>query len=1032
MRTGAIFARGSCRALKWMALLGVVFALGAGSAAAQAKPNKPVLTVKGSSATEVTLTWTVPSGGPAITGFQTQAGDAPVAFTDTSPTPADVTPAGGGTRTIDLAGATAGTRRSYRVGAIGAGGTTWSDVKHFTTEDPPAAISDLAVTTGDQMATLTWGRVTGARYYEYNFKLGADAAEDFTAAADARNWKRVSGGSGATRQTISELVNGSSYAFGVRAVNNGGSTIADPRAVAIPSGMPGAPTDLTVEVGTPAAGKVTVTLSWTAPASDGGNAIKDYEYEIVDFRDWRLIGSTNDYFDITGLDEDMAAGYTYRVRAVNDNGVGPAVGSDGTTGGSGPTTPQTPGTAYGKGAVVDLSIAGAGEKNIDGTRMHIGEGQHTSVTVTLEWTDEELESIWTGIPAGGKPDPADVVVKGMIDPMDQKAWLSLAELEHDVNIFSSGRTIPVPIPAVPKTARSARSTGTVQFTVGQDDDAEAEAFWLVVDNQDAFGSRRNKFEHGVFVIEDDEVQGISLSGASGTIYEGGPNVQFTVQAKPSRVDLDLAVRFDLEDVTGQTVASRENTISVDDSMIGTGSAAKATVTLSLDKNDGNRMDDKLKLMASVVPYALDTGAYKGITSQEKEFDVYDVHRLPPLTVMPMMTELAEGGEVELTLTVNRNPTDTIATGSETLRYTLEELSIMLAEGAGNTALDRDYDIMTNPVVVPKHGGKGDWTQTVKVKVMALTDDEIDTSMLMLDAKLSGTVAANGPVPADYPDDMSSISTSITITDSTDRLVWARSMDEVMKAVYDAKNAAAGANMMLNPDEDFSIEGLKLFGHDEMATVVYSVSSSNTAAVEATISANGEMVMIEPMMAGEAEIMVTATATPKAASGVKIIDQTKPNVAQVKFPLSVVRADLSFSVMGPDDMNLIEGGRGAKVTVMANRMLAGEETAEIMLMRDGASTAVDADYTVMPEMAMLKAGDQMAEFTVMAVEDGMVESGGGMTDMLMLFPVVDGSQMADQAVKFYIWDMAVPALPVIAQLLLAAFLAIGGYRRYLRR
>ena len=35
MRTGAIFARGSCRALKWMALLGVVFMLGAGQAAAQ-------------------------------------------------------------------------------------------------------------------------------------------------------------------------------------------------------------------------------------------------------------------------------------------------------------------------------------------------------------------------------------------------------------------------------------------------------------------------------------------------------------------------------------------------------------------------------------------------------------------------------------------------------------------------------------------------------------------------------------------------------------------------------------------------------------------------------------------------------------------------------------------------------------------------------------------------------------------------------------------------------------------------------------
>ena len=35
MRTGAIFARGSCRALKWMALAGMVFALGAGTALAQ-------------------------------------------------------------------------------------------------------------------------------------------------------------------------------------------------------------------------------------------------------------------------------------------------------------------------------------------------------------------------------------------------------------------------------------------------------------------------------------------------------------------------------------------------------------------------------------------------------------------------------------------------------------------------------------------------------------------------------------------------------------------------------------------------------------------------------------------------------------------------------------------------------------------------------------------------------------------------------------------------------------------------------------
>ena len=89
MRTGAIFARGSCRALKWMALVGMVFALGVGQAAAQQKPNKPVLTVKGDSPTEVVLTWTMPGGGPAVTNFQTQLNTSN-SFTDTVPSPVDV------------------------------------------------------------------------------------------------------------------------------------------------------------------------------------------------------------------------------------------------------------------------------------------------------------------------------------------------------------------------------------------------------------------------------------------------------------------------------------------------------------------------------------------------------------------------------------------------------------------------------------------------------------------------------------------------------------------------------------------------------------------------------------------------------------------------------------------------------------------------------------------------------------------------------------------------------------------------------
>ena len=55
MRTGAIFARGSCRALKWLALFGVVFALGAGQAAAQAATMESA-TYKGANVSPVTVT----------------------------------------------------------------------------------------------------------------------------------------------------------------------------------------------------------------------------------------------------------------------------------------------------------------------------------------------------------------------------------------------------------------------------------------------------------------------------------------------------------------------------------------------------------------------------------------------------------------------------------------------------------------------------------------------------------------------------------------------------------------------------------------------------------------------------------------------------------------------------------------------------------------------------------------------------------------------------------------------------------------
>ncbi len=89
MRTGAIFARGSCRALKWLALIGVVFVLGGSQAAAQETldtavwtPESAVVTVtmsgpvwtQAAPASDFTVTWTGPMGSPATGVTHTIAG----------------------------------------------------------------------------------------------------------------------------------------------------------------------------------------------------------------------------------------------------------------------------------------------------------------------------------------------------------------------------------------------------------------------------------------------------------------------------------------------------------------------------------------------------------------------------------------------------------------------------------------------------------------------------------------------------------------------------------------------------------------------------------------------------------------------------------------------------------------------------------------------------------------------------------------------------------------------------------------------
>ena len=132
-------------------------------------------------------------------------------------------------------------------------------------------------------------------------------------------------------------------------------------------------------------------------------------------------------------------------------------------------------------------------------------------------------------------------------------------------------------------------------------------------------------------------------------------------------------------------------------------------------------------------------------------------------------------------------------------------------------------------------------------------------------------------------------------------------------------------------------------------------------------------------------------------------------------------DITYTLSPPADTNVTEG-TGAELTVTASRAVTADT--EVVILRDRASTAGDADYTVEP--TTIAAGGTQATARVTALEDDTVEG----TETLTLYGVAGGAQT--NSVTLNLWDAAVPALSVIAQLLLAVALAVGGYRRHRRR
>ena len=153
-------------------------------------------------------------------------------------------------------------------------------------------------------------------------------------------------------------------------------------------------------------------------------------------------------------------------------------------------------------------------------------------------------------------------------------------------------------------------------------------------------------------------------------------------------------------------------------------------------------------------------------------------------------------------------------------------------------------------------------------------------------------------------------------------------------------------------------------------------------------------------------------------------------------MEVVDKELMITLEMPDnvmDGNIVEG-MSYEIGVMANRMITeAEGSVEVMIMGDRAASDARAgeDYTV--GNATIMAGYDSATATLDVTEDNMPDAGtdNNMGEALVLYGTY-GEGMDTNDLMFTIWDAAVPALPLIGQLVLALFLALGGARLYRRR
>jgi predicted phage tail protein len=267
----------------------------------------------------ITLSWNAPNnnGGAAITSYKLEQEDS---ATNTWTLLQDANLFN--KEVSNLVGKQSYNFRVTAVNSIGASATPASltEVANFL----PTGVTNLATPAAlvtDDSITLTWDRSATQGHTDItNYKLSYTPAGGV---AVTINYSNAPDQQSQSYQFLN-LVQNTAYTFSVTEVNANGDSVAasvtqatKAAGTALNPITPGAPGPVTRTSQTDS----TITLSWTAPANNGGAAVSEYQVQQLSGSTYNTIGTVSTTsFAVTGL--TAGTSYSFRVLAKNSAGLG--------------------------------------------------------------------------------------------------------------------------------------------------------------------------------------------------------------------------------------------------------------------------------------------------------------------------------------------------------------------------------------------------------------------------------------------------------------------------------------------------------------------------------------------------------------------------------------------------------------------------------------------------------------------------------------------------------------------------------------